>query len=79
MTASVILKAYDASWASIFEREKRHLMAIAGEWNHGGIEHVGSTAVPGMVAKPVVDIMQSIPGSVVNQTATFSTTRLPIE
>ncbi|MFS1525456.1 GrpB family protein [Microbulbifer sp. 2304DJ12-6] len=66
MTAPVTLRAYDASWVSIFEREKRHLMAIAGEWNHGGIEHVGSTAVPGMVAKPVVDIMfgvRSLAGS----------------
>ena len=32
-------------------------MAITGEWYYGGIEHVGSTAVPGMVAKPVIDVM----------------------
>lgn len=32
-------------------------MVIVGRWCHGGIEHVGSTAVPGMVAKPVIDVM----------------------
>lgn len=55
--APVILEEYDSSWPSKFEEEKSHLMAIAGEWYYGSIEHVGSTAVPGMVAKPVIDIM----------------------
>ncbi len=55
--ASVILEKYDASWLSKFEEEKSCLMNIAGLWCYGGIEHVGSTAVPGMVAKPVIDIM----------------------
>lgn len=55
--ASVILEEYDFSWASKFEEEKQHLMTIAGEWHWGSIEHVGSTAVPGMVAKPVIDVM----------------------
>lgn len=55
--ASVILEEYDSSWPSKFEEEKNHLIAIAGEWHFGSIEHVGSTAVPGMVAKPVIDVM----------------------
>ncbi|MCH2158537.1 MAG: GrpB family protein [Oleiphilaceae bacterium] len=55
--ASVILEEYDPSWVSKFEAEKQYLMAIAGEWHYGSIEHVGSTAVPGMVAKPVIDVM----------------------
>ena len=56
-SASVILEAYDSSWPQKFEKEKEHLMSIVGSWNYGGIEHVGSTAVLGMVAKPVIDIM----------------------
>ena len=32
-------------------------MDIAGLWCYGGIEHVGSTSVSGMVAKPIIDIM----------------------
>ncbi len=55
--ASVILEEYDSSWVSKFEEEKAHLLSIAGEWNYGSVEHVGSTAVPGMVAKPVIDVM----------------------
>jgi len=55
--APVILADYDSSWPSVFEKEKSHLINIAGAWSHGSIEHVGSTAVPGMVAKPVIDIM----------------------
>jgi GrpB-like predicted nucleotidyltransferase (UPF0157 family) len=64
--ASVILEEYDPSWPSKFEHEKAHLLAIAGQWCHGGIVHVGSTAVPGMVAKPVIDVMfgvESLEGS----------------
>ncbi|MDO3386610.1 GrpB family protein [Gilvimarinus sp. SDUM040013] len=47
---------------SEFEKEKALLQSIAGEWNHGGIEHVGITAVPGMVAKPVIDVMFGVKG-----------------
>ncbi len=53
----VILEEYDASWPLKFEQEKDHLLAIAKQWQHGSIEHIGSTAVPGMVAKPVIDVM----------------------
>jgi len=55
--APIILEEYDSSWSEKFEQEKKFLMAIAGKWNFGGVEHVGSTAVLGMVAKPVIDIM----------------------
>ena len=64
--ASVELREYDASWPSKFELEKNFLMSIAGHWNEGGIEHVGSTSIPGMKAKPVIDIMfgvKSLQGS----------------
>jgi GrpB-like predicted nucleotidyltransferase (UPF0157 family) len=55
--APVILEEYDYSWPSKFEDEKAHLMSIIGKWHYGSIEHVGSTAVPDMVAKPVIDVM----------------------
>ena len=55
--APVILEEYDSSWPSRFEEEKSHLLSIAGDWNYGSIEHVGSTAVPNMLAKPVIDVM----------------------
>ena len=55
--APVILEEYDQSWPTRFEEERNLLMGVAAEWCYGGIEHIGSTAVPGMVAKPVIDIM----------------------
>lgn len=55
--ASIILEEYNDSWPGKFEQDKNHLIAIAGQWNFGSIEHVGSTTVPGMVAKPIFDIM----------------------
>jgi GrpB-like predicted nucleotidyltransferase (UPF0157 family) len=64
--ASVILEEYDSLWPEKFEKEKHHIMSIISSWNHGGIEHIGSTAVIGMVAKPVIDIMfgvKSLEGS----------------
>ena len=56
-SAPVILEEYDPAWVSKYQVEKASLLSIAAKWNYGGIEHVGSTAVPGMVAKPVIDIM----------------------
>ena len=55
--APVILEEYDISWPQKFEQEKVLLLSIIGEWNVGAVEHVGSTSIPGMVAKPVIDVM----------------------
>lgn len=53
------LVAYDAGWPSRFENEARRLRAALGP-RALRIEHVGSTAVPGLVAKPVIDIQVSV-------------------
>lgn len=37
--------------------EEMFLLSVVGEWSFGSVEHVGSTAVPGMVAKPVIDVI----------------------
>lgn len=55
--AAVELSEYDPTWPSKFEVERDFLMRIIGSWLCGSIEHVGSTAVPGLIAKPVIDIM----------------------
>ena len=57
---------YDASWPRRFEEERALLTEILAPWLAGPIEHVGSTAVPGLAAKPVIDIMagvESLPSS----------------
>ena len=51
---------YDLSWPSRFESERVALQAAIGAWVEGGIHHVGSTAVPGLDAKPVIDILVGV-------------------
>ena len=60
MDAPVYIAPYDRSWPARFEAERRLLANILHPWLAGPIEHVGSTAVPGMPAKPVVDIMAGV-------------------
>jgi GrpB-like predicted nucleotidyltransferase (UPF0157 family) len=56
----VRLVPHDPGWAASFERERAALEAAIGEWVTGGIHHVGSTAVPGLEAKPIVDILVGV-------------------
>jgi GrpB-like predicted nucleotidyltransferase (UPF0157 family) len=51
---------YDPQWPSRFEKEREQLSAAIGQWATGGIYHVGSTAVPGLNAKPIIDILVGI-------------------
>jgi GrpB-like predicted nucleotidyltransferase (UPF0157 family)/GNAT superfamily N-acetyltransferase len=51
---------YDPSWPALFSREQTALELAIGEWVSGGIHHVGSTAVPGLEAKPIVDILVGV-------------------
>lgn len=54
-TAKVIVVPYDATWKSAFEDIKTELESAIGDLSVG-IEHVGSTSVEGMSAKPCIDI-----------------------
>src|SRR5262245_40776867 len=53
---TVELKPYDAAWPAIFEAERQRL-AETLSLPVDAFEHIGSTAVPGLIAKPIVDIM----------------------
>lgn len=55
--APVKVVDYDSGWPALFEAERDHLSALLAEWLVGEIQHVGSTAVQGLVAKPVIDVM----------------------
>jgi GrpB-like predicted nucleotidyltransferase (UPF0157 family) len=52
---------YDRAWPALFEAEAARLRALIGAEGIGRIEHVGSTAVPGLAAKPIVDLMVEVP------------------
>jgi len=54
------LSAYDPSWPSRFEEERVALEDAIGEWIVGGVHHVGSTAVVGLEAKPIIDILVGV-------------------
>lgn len=50
------LEVYDQQWPFIYEQEKIILLEASGKWNVA-IEHIGSTAVPGIHAKAIIDIL----------------------
>lgn len=55
----VALHPYDASWPQAFEAERDRLLSLfPGDFV--GVQHIGSTAVPGLSAKPVIDILAGV-------------------
>jgi len=56
----VRIAPYDLNWPVLFEREREILERAVGRWVVGGIHHVGSTAVPGLDAKPIIDILVGV-------------------
>ena len=49
------LVSYSDEWPQLFQEEKARIEAVVGE-HIRAIEHVGSTAIPGIRAKPIIDI-----------------------
>ena len=58
--APIYILPYDSAWPDQFESEQDLLRNLLAPWLVGPIEHVGSTAVPGMSAKPIIDIMAAV-------------------
>jgi len=58
--APVDILPYDAAWPTRFDEERDVLASALSEWLAGPIEHMGSTAVPGLAAKPVIDILAPV-------------------
>ncbi len=48
---------YDPDWPSTFERERVRLAPILQPYLVEPLEHIGSTSVPGLVAKPIIDMV----------------------
>lgn len=55
MSAPVVIEDYDGRWPQRFETLRTRISAALGPLA-AAIEHVGSTAVPGLAAKPIIDI-----------------------
>jgi GrpB-like predicted nucleotidyltransferase (UPF0157 family) len=60
--APIVLAEYDPLWPAMFDREANRIRAALA--SHAiRIEHVGSTSVPGLSAKPIIDIVLAVPDS----------------
>ena len=58
----VILLPYDPKWSAMYEGEAAVIRNALGE-NALVLEHIGSTSVPGLVAKPCIDILLGVADS----------------
>ncbi|MFQ6000681.1 MAG: GrpB family protein [Anaerolineae bacterium] len=61
MSSSIRLVDYDPKWPILYEEEKASILGAIGDFILD-IQHIGSTAVPGLGAKPIIDIMVAIRG-----------------
>lgn len=59
MRAPVVIVDYDPRWPRFFDEEKTNILRVIGPMIVS-VEHIGSTAVPGLAAKPIIDIMAGV-------------------
>lgn len=52
--------SYDREWPLAFARERDRLKAGLARWLAAPLEHIGSTAVPGLAAKPIIGMLALI-------------------
>jgi GrpB-like predicted nucleotidyltransferase (UPF0157 family) len=62
ISGPIELVDYDPAWPGLFEREADRIRAALGD-RARVLEHTGSTSVPGLAAKPIVDITLAVPNS----------------
>ena len=60
--APITLVEYDPEWPALFAREEARIRGILGD-RVLLLEHVGSTSVPGLAAKPIIDMILIVPDS----------------
>src|SRR5581483_3856942 len=59
MAEPIFVVEYDPQWVRLFERERARILDALNGLNVV-IEHIGSTAVPGLAAKPIIDILMIV-------------------
>ena len=62
LTGRIRVVDYDPEWPRLYRREAERIRAVLGE-RVVGLEHIGSTSVPGLAAKPVIDVLLVVPDS----------------
>jgi GrpB-like predicted nucleotidyltransferase (UPF0157 family) len=58
--AAIAVIPHDPEWARRFAAERTLLESVLAPWLEEGIHHVGSTAVPGLAAKPIIDMVAGV-------------------
>jgi GrpB-like predicted nucleotidyltransferase (UPF0157 family) len=56
---SIVVSDYDPNWPTLFERERTRIENALGSFALA-IEHMGSTAVPGLPSKPIIDLLVGV-------------------
>ena len=59
LTAPIRFVEYDLGWPALYIREAERIRAVLGD-RVVRIEHTGSTSVPGLAAKPIIDITMTV-------------------
>jgi GrpB-like predicted nucleotidyltransferase (UPF0157 family) len=67
---SIELMAYDPTWQARFAEQQARLATVLAPWLGGEIEHIGSTSVPGLRSKPIVDILAPVRSLTASRSAT---------
>jgi GrpB-like predicted nucleotidyltransferase (UPF0157 family) len=62
LTKPIEIHEYDPEWPRLYAREEERIRSVLGD-RVVRIEHAGSTSVPGLPAKPIVDIVLEVPDS----------------
>jgi GrpB-like predicted nucleotidyltransferase (UPF0157 family) len=62
LNSTIYLAPYDPAWTSMFTRLKKHIHEALGD-DLLLLEHVGSTSVPGLPAKPIIDMVLAVADS----------------
>jgi GrpB-like predicted nucleotidyltransferase (UPF0157 family) len=56
----IVVVPYDPEWPHRFEAERALLERVLAPWLEDGVHHVGSTAIPGIAAKPIIDMIAGV-------------------
>jgi GrpB-like predicted nucleotidyltransferase (UPF0157 family) len=60
LVMAIAVVEYDPSWPTEFRAEAAAVTGVLGPWLAGPVEHIGSTSVPGLNAKPILDMMAGV-------------------
>src|SRR5689334_4395940 len=58
----IVVVDYDPAWPAVFEKLRARTWSVVGDFALG-IEHIGSTSVPGLAAKPIIDMCVVVPSA----------------